>query len=127
MSEHRIEALRRAVDASPGDYMLRLMLAETLEAAERRHEALAEYEQVLHQGALPLESLVAVGQLAADADRLDLVRACLAAAREAGVVEGVAELQRRADDMLASRGAVKITAGGPGSLAGSWDTPAPKE
>lgn len=123
MSEDRIEALRRAVEASPGEHTLRLMLAEALHAAGRDGAALVEYETLLHHGAVPPESLVSVGQLAADSDRLDLVRACVAAARESGVIEGLAELQRRADAMLAARGAVRVTSEPSESEGGPWDAP----
>lgn len=103
MSQERIESLRRAVEASPGDTMLRLILAEALLAGGEGEQSLHHFEVLLQAGALPSESLLQVGGAALDADRLDLARACLEAARHGGVVEGVAELQRRVDDRLAER------------------------
>ncbi len=113
----RLASLRRAVEASPDDAMLRLILAESLTAAGHRDEALGHYETLLQRGAVPPESLVTVGELAGDAARLDLVRGCLEAARQAGVVDGVSRLQELVDRMLDARGLVKVRADGPGDPA----------
>lgn len=114
MSADRLASLRRAVEASPDDAMLRLILAEALAGAGERDEALTHYETLLHAGALPRENLVAVGELAGDAGRLDLLRGCLEAARQAGVVEGASRLQALVDRMLDARGLVKVRADGLG-------------
>ncbi|WP_055590170.1 ATP-binding protein [Peterkaempfera griseoplana] len=103
MSQERIESLRRAVEASPDDTMLRLILAEALLGAGLGEQSLPHFEVLLHAGALPTESLLQVGSAALDGDRLDLARACLEAARHAGVVENVTALQRRVDERLAER------------------------
>jgi SpoVK/Ycf46/Vps4 family AAA+-type ATPase len=109
MTEDRIDSLRRAVQASPADDTLRLVLAETLTAAGDA-SALAEYETLLHRRALPPDALVPMGELAAAQGRLDLVRGCLEAAREAGVV-GAGHLQGLAEELL------KVRVGGPAEPA----------
>ncbi|MCW2504130.1 MAG: ATPase central domain protein [Actinomycetia bacterium] len=111
MTRDRIESLRRAVEASPDDDTLRLMFAEAL-AGLGSPEALGQYEILLHRGALPADAIVPAGELAAAAGRLDLLRGCLEAARQAGVVEGAGRLQALADEMLAARGVVRVRANG---------------
>jgi hypothetical protein len=114
VTDDRTESLRRAVEARPDDDTLRLILAESL-AAAASPDALAQYEVLLQRQALPPESLVPVGELAAEAGRLELVRGCLEAARQAGVVDGAGRLQSIVDEMLAARGLVRVKAQGPGS------------
>ncbi|MGA5700001.1 ATP-binding protein [Peterkaempfera bronchialis] len=124
MSEERIESLRRAVEASPDDTMLRLILAEALLAADLGEQSLLHFEVLLQARALPAESLLQVGGAALEADRLDLARACLEAARQAGVVEGVAALQRRVEDRLAERSGadrLRVLADGAGDPGGGPD------
>ncbi|MEU5876319.1 AAA family ATPase [Spirillospora sp. NPDC047279] len=126
MSEDRIGSLRRAVEASPDDDMLRLILAEALQSAGHDDDALGEYETLLQRGAVPAESLVRVGALALDRDRLDLARGLLEAARQAGVVDGVAELQGTVDERLAARGAIRVRTDG-GLPGEHGDLPRPAE
>jgi AAA+ superfamily predicted ATPase len=121
VTEDRIESLRRAVQASPDDDTLRLILAETLNADGQRGAALDEYVVLLAHSAIPSESLVAVGELAAADGRLALVRGCLEAARQAGVVEGTGRLQQLVDEMVSDRSGVKVRIG-PGE---DVDTDAP--
>jgi uncharacterized protein (TIGR02996 family) len=112
MSDDRIAALRKAVAAAPDDDTLRLMLAEALADSGDEAGALAEFEVLFHRHALDGESFVQVGELAAAQGRLDLLRGCLEAAREAGVVEGAGRLQSLVDRMLADRGLVRVRADG---------------
>jgi SpoVK/Ycf46/Vps4 family AAA+-type ATPase len=112
MSADRIAALRKAVQATPDDDMLRLILAESLAAAGDTAGALDEYAVLLDRGALPAEQLVAVGELAATAERLPLLRGCLEAARQAGVVEGTGRLQQLVDEIVTRRTGVLVPAGG---------------
>ncbi len=115
MNSDRLDSLRRAVEASPDDDTLRLILAEALAADDDRDGALTQFEVLLQRGALPAESLVAVGELAGEGGRLDLVRGCLEAARQAGVVDGVSRLQGVVDRLLDAR--VKVPADGRGGSA----------
>ncbi|GAA1517809.1 tetratricopeptide repeat protein [Kribbella lupini] len=111
MTNDRISALRKAVEANPDDLLLRLVLAETLVAAEETEAALDQYVVLLDQQGLPEDQLVAVGELAAANGRLALLRNCLEAARQAGVVEGTGRLQQLVDDMIAARTGVKVKVG----------------
>ena len=98
MSEERLEGLRAAVELSPDNHALRLVLAEALAARGTRGGARA-LRLLLDAGALPNDELVGVG----DARR----RARPAAARRplprGGApprrhVEGVAPLQRSSEE-----------------------------
>ncbi|WP_434582098.1 AAA family ATPase [Carbonactinospora thermoautotrophica] len=124
MTEDRIESLRRAVEAHPEDGTLRLILAEALADSGRRAEALREYERLLRGDVLGADEMLRVGQLAADEQRLDLLQACLARLRELGVVEGVGNLQARADRLLAERGLVQVRADGADDPYGDGMLPA---
>src|SRR5439155_25955995 len=65
MSNDRIDALRKAVDANPDDVLLRLVLAESLTAAGETEEALDQYVVLLDHQGLPVDQLIPVGELAA--------------------------------------------------------------
>lgn len=123
MTNDRIEALRKAVEASPNDALLRLVLAETLVAAEQAEAALDQYVVLLDQDGLPDDQLVVVGELAAANGRLALVRSCLEAARQKGVVEGTGRLQQLVDEMIAERSGVKIKVGPEAEAAFELDAP----
>jgi AAA+ superfamily predicted ATPase len=111
MTDDRIAALRKAVEASPDDDLLRLILAESLVNAGEIEAALDQYVVLLDQQGLPDDQLVTVGELAAANDRLALLRSCLEAARQAGVVEGTGRLQQLVDEMIARRSGVKVKVG----------------
>jgi AAA+ superfamily predicted ATPase len=111
MSNDRIEALRKAVDAAPDDVLLRLVLAESLGAAGETEEALDQYVVLLDQHGLPDDQFVPVGELAAANGRLALLRNLLEAARQRGVVEGTGRLQQLVDGMIAERSGVRIKVG----------------
>lgn len=111
MTDDRISALRKAVEASPDDVLLRLILAETLVAADETEPALDQYVVLLDQHGLPVDQLVPVGELAAANGRLALLRSCLEAARQAGVVEGTGRLQQLADEMISERSGVRVKVG----------------
>jgi hypothetical protein len=124
MSNDRITALRKAVEASPDDVMLRLLLAESLVSDGDTEEALDQYVVLLDQQGLPDDQFVPVGELAAANGRLALLRNLLEAARQQGVVEGTGRLQQLVDDMIAERsGAVRAgrTEGDHHLRPGRWD------
>jgi SpoVK/Ycf46/Vps4 family AAA+-type ATPase len=104
----RVDALRAALAADPANAPLRLLLAETLAAAGRRAEALEEYAVLVRDRALGGGEAVAGARVALDLGRLDLVAALLEIAREAGVTEGVAEIQAQLDGRLGSGGLVPL-------------------
>lgn len=125
MTNDRISALRKAVEASPDDVLLRLVLAETLVAAGETEPALDQYVVLLDQHGLPDDQLIVVGELAAANGRLALLRSCLEAARQAGVVEGTGRLQQLVDELIASRSGVKVRIGPEDEAV--FDSDAPKE
>jgi AAA+ superfamily predicted ATPase len=126
MTNDRISALRKAVEANPDDLLLRLVLAETLVSAEETEAALDQYVVLLDQQGLPEDQLVAVGELAAANGRLALLRNCLEAARQAGVVEGTGRLQQLVDEMIAARTGVKVKVG-PEETGDDFVSDTPKE
>jgi len=120
MNGDRIEALRRALGAAPGDHALRALLAEELARVGRRDEALEEYGRLLEANALSGEAALAAGELALAAGAIAIADACLACARGAGIVEGVSQLQARVDEARGKRGVlrlVRVAAQGEGGAA----------
>jgi SpoVK/Ycf46/Vps4 family AAA+-type ATPase len=84
------------------------MLAEALTAAGEHEDAAAQYEQLLDACALTTAQALAAGTVAAEASRPELLRKCLDLLRHGGVVEGVTELQRRLDELVKQRGAIRL-------------------
>jgi AAA+ superfamily predicted ATPase len=113
MSSDRIEALRQAVELSPENHALRLVLAEALQAEGELEDALQEYDTLLEEGELPAEATLAAGALALELGRVDRAAAYADAARAAGVVEGVAELQEAIDRSLGLDGTLRLVREGP--------------
>jgi transitional endoplasmic reticulum ATPase len=111
VSADRIRGLLDALALAPDNHALRLVLAESLRDAGRRDEALEQYEQLLAARELPTEELVAVGELALDADRLPLAGRLLEEARRRGVVDGVAAFQQRVERELADEGVPRLRHG----------------
>ena len=108
MSSGRVEGLRRALELSPDNHALRLVLAETLRDEGELEAAAAEYDVLLEAGELPADSLVAAARLALELGRLDRSAAYLDAARAAGPGEGVAELQAEIDARLGLGGSLRL-------------------
>ena len=103
MASDRVEGLRRALELTPENHALRLLLAEAL-ADEGDHDEAAREYRVLHDsGELPVDSLLPAGRSALAAGDVALAGALADAAQEAGVVEGVAELGARSTRRSASR------------------------
>ena len=110
----KLDGLRTAVEVSPENHALRLVLAEALEQAGEAQEALDHFEVLLGDDKLPPESLVAAGLLAVDDRRIDLARRFLDAAERAGVSERVGELRIAIDRALEEEGSVLfLRQGGP--------------
>ena len=108
MSDERLDGLRAAVELSPHNHGLRLVLAEALREEGRPEEALDHLGTLADAGGLPDDELVATGQLALAHGRLQLAAKCLETARRRGVVDGVAPLQRDLEDALTD-GAMRRT------------------
>lgn len=115
MSDERIDGLSRAVELTPENHALRLVLAETLVEAGRQREALEHYALLLEAGELPRESLVEVGRLALEAGDLQLAARLLERAKAVGTVEGVGGLQEALESEL---GGSTRRAAGPGDGEG---------
>jgi transitional endoplasmic reticulum ATPase len=96
----RIEGLIKAVEASPDNHALRLVLAETLAGAGRTSDALAHYSRLLEGDGLPKADVVAVGRLALGAGDLQLAARLLEKAKNLGAVDGVAGLQSELEEVL---------------------------
>lgn len=109
--DDRLEGLRAAVELSPENHALRLVLAESLHEAGEIADALTQFERVLDAGALPRDVAVEVGTAAAQAGRLQFAARCLDLARNAGVVGGTAGLEDLLTTLLADSGAVRRTDG----------------
>jgi transitional endoplasmic reticulum ATPase len=107
MSDDRLEGLRAAVELSPDNHALRLVLAEALGAEGEAEEALEHYERLLEAGALPTDELVRVGTLAIGLGRLQLAARCLDAARRAGAVGGTAGLEEELTAALVDGGVAR--------------------
>ena len=107
MSAERLEGLRAALELSPDNHALRLVLAESLASAGEREEALDHFERLLDAGALPLDELVPVGELAVGAGRLQVAARCLEAARRGGVMGGTAGLEEQLKAALVDGGAAR--------------------
>jgi SpoVK/Ycf46/Vps4 family AAA+-type ATPase len=107
MSDERLEGLRAAVELTPDNHALRLVLAETLAGEDLGEEALEHYAVLLDAGALPNDELVRVGTLAVALGRLQLAARCLEAARRAGTVGGTAALEQELTNALVDGGVAR--------------------
>jgi SpoVK/Ycf46/Vps4 family AAA+-type ATPase len=103
----RLEGLRAAVELSPDNHSLRLVLAEALAADDLGEEALGHYELLLDARALPTDELVRVGTLAMGLGRLQIAARCLEAARRAGAIGGTAALEQELKAALVDEGVAR--------------------
>jgi len=103
----RLEGLRAAVELSPDNDALRLVLAEALFGEQLVGEALGHFELLVEKAALPTDQLIAVGWMALEDGRLALSARCLERARRAGVTEGTNPLRERIEAELASDGVMR--------------------
>ena len=95
MSNDRLDGLRAALELSPDNHALRLVLAEALGEEGYGEEAIDHYEYLLAESALPTDELVRAGTLALNHGRLQLAARCLEAARRAGAMGGTAGLEEQ--------------------------------
>jgi AAA+ superfamily predicted ATPase len=114
----RVEGLRHALELTPDNHALRLLLAEALAEEGDAAAAVREYGVLRDAGALPVDSLLAAGRAALTAGDVAQAGAFADAAQEAGIVGGVAELRREIDASLGLEGVMQITRhGGPDGTA----------
>lgn len=107
-SSDEIEALRVAVEAAPGNETLRLMLARALAAAGEWAEASGEYRHLFEVDAVPRERLADAAEAGLEAGDLELAGRVVAAAEEAGIVEGLSRLRARLDQAMADTGVLRM-------------------
>jgi transitional endoplasmic reticulum ATPase len=110
VSSDPVAGLRRALELTPENHALRLLLAEALAAAGEHTEAAREYAVLHQQGELPAESFVAAGREALSAGEFPSAESFAAAAQAAGRVEGVADLRRAINEALGISGMMRVTA-----------------
>lgn len=91
----RIEALKRALSATPDDHALRGLLVEEFMNADRDHEAFPEISILVEAMALPPELALTSGHIAIDLEQIDTAERIVAQLREAGMVDGVRALEDR--------------------------------
>ncbi len=108
MSLERVEGLRLALEATPDNHAVRLMLAEMLVAEGAAEEALAEFDRLQAARSLSGENMLVAGRAALDAGRQDRAQEFAEAASEVGVVEGVSELRSEINVSLGLQHAVHI-------------------
>jgi transitional endoplasmic reticulum ATPase len=104
----RIDGLRRALELTPENHALRLVLAESLAEDGRVEEAAAEFLRLQVAGQLPADSLVDAGRAALAAGRTAEAQGLADAAAAAGIVEGVGDLRRAIDDSLGLSGTMRV-------------------
>jgi AAA+ superfamily predicted ATPase len=104
----RIAGLREALELTPENHALRLLLAEALVEEGRQDEAVAEYRTLYERDALPADSFVAAGHAAAGQGDLAFAGELADAAEAAGVVEGVGALRRELDAALGLEGVMQV-------------------
>jgi SpoVK/Ycf46/Vps4 family AAA+-type ATPase len=118
VASDRVEGLTRALELTPENHALRLLLAEAL-ADEGDDDGAAREYRVLHgSGELPVDSLLPAGRSALAAGDVAFAGALADEAQKAGVVEGVAELRREIDSSLGLEGVMQVARhGGPDGTA----------
>ncbi len=118
MGADRLAALRRALELTPENHALRLVLAESFAEAGMHADALREFGVLHAQDQLPVEALAPAGRSAVQAGELGLAQAYVDAAVAAGQVDGVAEVRREIDDVLGIDGIMRVAAtDGPDGVA----------
>jgi transitional endoplasmic reticulum ATPase len=108
VSLERVEGLRLALEATPDNHAVRLMLAEMLVEEGAAEEALAEFDQLQAARSLSGENMLVAGRAALDAGRQDRAQEFAEAASEVGVVEGVSELKSEINASLGLQHAVHV-------------------
>lgn len=108
MTVDRISALRKALELSPDNHVLRLLLAEALRDSGQTEKAIAEYESLLMANQLPPAEMIPAGELALVVNNTALAARFLDAVLRAGIVAGTAALQTKLDACMAAQGAIRV-------------------
>ena len=108
MSHEKIDALRQALEFAPDNHALRQMLAESLREIGDTYSALQEYGKLMEAGAISAETVISVGNFAADNNQLPLASACLDVAIKHNLIEGTANLRHKIDQAMEDQGFVRM-------------------
>src|SRR5438128_2652536 len=108
MADDQSDALRRALELTPDNHELRLLLAATLADKGETAEAAAEYKALAEADLLPSDQLVPAGRAALAGGDVALATWFADRARDAGLIEGVADLQREVDKVVGVEAVVRV-------------------
>jgi hypothetical protein len=108
VASDRIDGLRQALELTPENHALRLLLAESLAGDGHAPEATVEDRWLHERGELPADVLLEAGRAALAAGDLAFAASLADAAQQAGTVEGVADLRRRIDASLGVEGVIQV-------------------
>jgi transitional endoplasmic reticulum ATPase len=108
VASDQIAGLRAALEITPENHALRLLLANALAEDGAHPEAVAEYRTLYERSELPVESFIAAGRAALAAGDLALAGQLADAAEAAHLIEGVASLRREIDAALGLEGVMQI-------------------
>jgi len=108
VTSERVEDLRRALELTPENHTLRLLVAEALTDDGRVVEALQEYRTLHERGELPADRLVAAGHAALAGGDIAFAGKLAQEADGAGIVEGVGALKREIDATMGLEGVMQV-------------------
>ena len=109
MASDRVEGLRRALELSPENHALRLLLVETLAEEGLDAEVVDELRALQAQSGLPRDVLLEAGRAAAASGEFALASDFASSAEAAGAIEGVADLRREINVALGLDGVMQVT------------------
>lgn len=112
MGSERVDGLRRALEASPDNHTVRLLLAELLLAEGATAEALVEFEILYAAGSLQQDELLVAGRAALASGRHDRAQTFADAAAQLGPTDGVSELKHEINASLGLEQTLRVVKSG---------------
>jgi transitional endoplasmic reticulum ATPase len=100
--------LRAALEVSPENHKLRLLLANALDEEGAKADATVEYRTLHEANQLPVESLIQAGRASLEAGDVAFAGKLADEAEAAHLIEGVAALRREIDSALGLEGVMQI-------------------
>jgi len=122
VTDPKLEGLRAALELSPENHALRLVVFDALRGEGLQTEALEHVSPLLDAEAMPEETLVGAGTLALEHGELKLAARCLEVARRRGVLGGTAGLADGLTAALLDGGAARAAVE-PGPAGDGGDDP----
>jgi len=107
MTNSRIESLRLALEHSPNDAGLRSLLAQQLDEAGERDEALEHYLVLFENDALTGPDLATAARVAVSCARTQDASRLIEAANRQGI-EGIPPIERELEALLSERGVLRL-------------------